>query len=786
MALDSPPNGWGGTPTGAAGATKPLPGLLPNLGADLSGTLARAWAWLRLRFAAALRQEVERRRPFLWLPVAAGAGAILNLTANREPSLLLASACLALFTLVAFAVRAKPLAFAACVGMAALFGGMVSTSLRTAHVAAPVLDRIRITKVSGWIEEWNSRREGARFVMRVQTMEGFAAEATPRRIRLTARSDQNVTAGTYVNVTARLLPPARASLPSGYDFARDAYFVGLGAVGSALGNLRIESEPYAAPLSLRAFAQLDQARNNLAARIRKILPGSAGAVAVAMVTGKRDYLDDDTKDLIREAGIFHIVTISGIQMTLVAGILFWLFRTGLSFSRTLALTYPIKIWAASAAMCGAILYDIGTGSRVGTERALWMTLILMGAVIAGRRAFSMRNLALAALLVIALEPEALLGASFQLSFSAVAALIAVWERRSAAMLAKAAAPKDDDTKVPVQADRRDGLLRLIDHVRHAPGSALFSTLCATSATASFMATNFHELSPYVLIGNPLTLIIIEAFAVPGALIGTLLYPLGLDGWVWWYVGLGIDLVFKAAALIASAPMATVHLPAFAPWTLPFLALGVLSFIIWQTWLLRLSAVPLLAIGLWGAISGEHFDAFVAPSGEAVALRGNDGALAVVGQRPSLFAIEQWLRADADGRAARDALIAGKAGQGDADHRCDALGCVIRSEAAVMSVVLDARAFAEDCQRADVIITPLYAPSGCAAMLVLDKNKLVETGAVGLQFVDGKIAVTAARALDEDRPWSPAPKAGARRKTRLPDQDWRDKDADDSSDAAPLQ
>jgi competence protein ComEC len=66
------------------------------------------------------------------------------------------------------------------------------------------------------------------------------------------------------------------------------------------------------------------------------------------------------------------------------------------------------------------------------------------------------------------------------------------------------------------------------HLIDKPRALLFATLCATSATASFMAYHFHDLSPYVLIGNPLTLTVIELFAVPGALVGTALYPLGLD------------------------------------------------------------------------------------------------------------------------------------------------------------------------------------------------------------------------------------------------------------------
>ena len=125
--------------------------------------------------------------------------------------------------------------------------------------------------------------------------------------------------------------------------------------------------PDPAPLSLRFYAAIDRARNALALRVFNELQGDTGAIAAAMVTGKRDFFSENAKELIRRAGIFHIVTISGIQMSLVAGIFFVGLRRLFAFSRTLALNYPIKKWAAALAIIVAVVYDIGTGSRVGTN-----------------------------------------------------------------------------------------------------------------------------------------------------------------------------------------------------------------------------------------------------------------------------------------------------------------------------------------------------------------------------------------------------------------------------------
>ena len=598
----------------------------------------RLWApgalALRLRalVEAAVEREIALRRPFLWTPVATGAGALLYFLADHEPSLPFALALFAVFALGAWRLRENIRFFIPLLLLACVSGGFFSACWRAARVDAPILPRVGVGFLTGFVEEVDLRRAGARFVLRIASAEGFPGEAAPARARLTIRGEPNFKAGDFIALKARLLPPAHASIPGGYNFARDAYFLGLGAVGSTLGRVEVMPPPDAAPLSLRFYAAVDRARNALAARVYDVLQGDTGAIAAAMVTGKRDYLSNEAKDLIRRAGIFHVVTISGVQMSLVAGIFFVGLRRMFALSRTLALKYPIKKWAAALAILGAIFYDIGTGSRVGTERALVMTAVMLIAVLFDRPAMSMRNLAWAAFFVLAFEPEALLGASFQLSFAAVAALIAVFEARDIGGMKMRAAHEI----LPANASSMRVYARLAHALPTGPATAFISTICATSATAAFMANDFHELSPYVLIGNPLTLAIIEFFAVPCALLGTVLYPLGLDGLVWRYLGVGIEFITQIAKWIASAPGAGIPVKTFAPWTIFFLALGLLSIVLWRGWLLRASAIPFLLIGLIGVSTHTDFDLAVAPDGEAAAVRRAGGGLALVGRRARLF------------------------------------------------------------------------------------------------------------------------------------------------------
>ncbi len=705
-----------------------------------TGEIAPAWG---ARFAAALARETEERRFFLWIPVAAMGGVSLNLAADREPVLWLPALLAIAFASLAWVSRAHPAPRGLFVALAALTAGFLSMGLRTTRVATPVLDHIRIVKLQGLVEEVDLRPVGARLVLAVIDAGDMPSDIAPRRVRVTTRKTPDVVAGDYVALQARLLPPSHAALPGGYDFARDAYFQGVGAVGSTLGAIERRPPPREASWRQRFGAAIDHARNRLALRVNAIIGGDEGAIAAAMVTGKRDFLSNDAKDLIREAGIFHIITISGVQMTLVAGIFFVLTRRLLALSPKLALNYPIKKWAATVAMAGSFFYDIATGSRVGTERALIMTLIVLGAVLLDRRALTMRNLAFAVLAIIVLEPEAILGVSFQLSFAAVAALVAVMEARLARV---------DQGHDPFVPQRRKPVKRgaLAAHFVDKPLGLLLATLCATSATASFMAYHFHDLSPYVLIGNPLTLTIIEFFAVPGALLGTALYPLGLDAPVWLYVGAGIKFILWVARFIAAAPGSTLHVRAFAPFALPFLSLAVMSAVIWRTWTFRAMAIPFALVGLLGAVSGPRYDVIVPPSGEQAALRDADGRLVIVGRKFNAFSAEQWFAADGDDRDPSSAR------QGE--DGCDRLGCVgDLPEGQSLTLVADRLAFEEDCDRAAILVSPLTAPANCRAGEVFDERRLAETGAVGLNWDGQRFQIASDRSPTQDRPWSRAPK-----------------------------
>ncbi len=414
-------------------------------------------------------------------------------------------------------------------------------------------------------------------------------------------------------------------------------------------------------------------------------------------------------------------------MVLAAGTIFWLIRALLALSQTLALRFPVKKIAAGGAMVGATGYCVFSGAEVATVRSLIMTLVMLGAILVDRPALSMRNLALAAIIVLLREPDALLGPSFQMSFGAVAALIAFaerWEERG-----RAAPPSS--------------LPWPLRTLWMAALGIVVTTLLATAATAPFGAYHFQTFNPFGLLGNALALPFVSLCVMPAAVFGVLAYPFGLDWPAWALMGAASEVVLKLANWVATIDHSTLVIPAFGEAALISFALSLLWAALWTT-KLRLLAILPLATGVAVAAKPERPDILIERDGSGVAVRGGEGRLVLAG-RPSPFVIQQWLNADGDSRKPADASLR----EGAA---CDPLGCVIRTrDGRSVAFARERLAIVEDCRRADLVVTPIPWSAPCAARLV-ERGELGRNGATGLVARAGGWRVLQSERPDAERPW----------------------------------
>ncbi|MGP9821833.1 ComEC/Rec2 family competence protein [Salinarimonas sp. NSM] len=712
---------------------------------DVPARIAAAWRrWrlvpLRTRLAAALLIELERRRLLPWGAVLFGIGILVFFQAQvgaGRTGLVLSSAAALVAGIGALRLRSRSLAGGlALAGVAFLAAGFAAAVHRQQVVAAPVLVVPAGGTVAGFVESLEDREGGVRLVLRIDdhdlptTAEGSLR--TPLRVRVTLRGagGNALAPGDWIEARVRLLPPPEAVRPGGYDFAKSAWFAGIGAVGGLVGEPRVLPPPRPPGLALAVAARLDALRNAVTARIAQTVGGQPGAVAAALVTGKRGLITEETNEVLRAAGVYHIVSISGLHMVLAAGTVFFGLRALLAAVPALALAWPIKKIAAGAAILAGALYCVFSGSAVATERALIMTTIVFGAVLLDRTALSMRNLALAALIVLVREPEALVGPSFQMSFSAVAGLIAGAEWQ-------ASRPRR-----PAPPPGRIG--RALRGVRNGLTGIVVTTLIATAATGPFAAFHFQVANPYGILGNVLALPLVTVLVMPAAVLGMALAPLGLDAPAWLGMGAGVAQVIAFSEWVAGLPGARVVVPAFGMHALGLLVAALLVATICVS-RLRLLALPLAVAGMLAASDPDRPDLYIDRDGRGLALRGPDGRLVVLGA-PGDFVLAQWLVADGDSRAPDDPSLA-------AGVACDPLGCVAPLPGVgAVALVREPGAFAEDCARAALLVSRLTAPGWCAAPHVLDRARLARTGAVTLRLHDGALAMETVRRAPETRPW----------------------------------
>ncbi|MBS0244344.1 MAG: ComEC/Rec2 family competence protein, partial [Proteobacteria bacterium] len=312
-------------------------------------------------------------------------------------------------------------------GLAAGALGLAAAKLSSDFVAAPVVSDQPAANITGWIELVEPRVEGGgeRITVRVHAIDGLGAEATPYRVRVRIPAGTPaLTPGDAVRLKASLLPPAGPPLPGAYDFARTAWFMGLGAVGS--GRQRPAPATIEAPIptSLALWAPVERLRQQISRRITAALPGTTGAIAAALITGERGGIPESVNASYRDSGIFHILSISGLHMTIFAGALYVSVRFLLALVPSLALRFEIKKWAAIVGLAGTGGYLLISGGSPPAVRSALMIAMMFTAVLLDRPALALRNVALAALIILMLVPSSFIDVGFQMSFAAVVSLIA--------------------------------------------------------------------------------------------------------------------------------------------------------------------------------------------------------------------------------------------------------------------------------------------------------------------------------------------------------------------------
>lgn len=676
--------------------------------------------------------EAGAGRLLPWVPVAFGGGIALYFAADHEPVLGVVAATAVALTLGAILLR-RSRWFAPALLIAAVAAGLAVATWKTARIAHTVLAKpLYSVSLSGFVETRDIRERTDRFVLRVTAMEAQRSDVKLERVRLSVRKGTAPEVGSFVQLRARLLPPISPVRPGSYDFSRDMFFQGIGASGFVMGAISASVPPDAGGLRLRYAAFMQGLRDAIDTRIRATLEGDNRAIATALLTGRRDAITTPVNDAMFISGLGHVLSISGYHMAVVAGVVFFAVRALLALIPGLAAGFAIKKWSAAAALIAAAFYLLLSGAEVATQRSFFMTAVVLIAVMVDRRAITFRTLAVAALIVLAVAPEALVHPSFQMSFAATLGLVALVQIGMPNLFAS---PDHSATaRVALWGGREIAML-------------FMASMIAGLATTPYAAFHFHRVTPFGVLANLGAMPVVSALVMPAGLLGLLAAPFGLDGVFWWLMGIGIDWMVMVSRWVAGLPGAVGHIPAFGIGPLIAASLGIIVLGLLRTPLRWSGALVLLFAIVWG-LSARQPDVLIAGDGQSVAVRGRDGRLHLIRAGKDSFLLKEWLAADADPRDANATSLADGVS-------CDEAGCVTPlADGRLVALSLRSDALADDCSRAALVVTARPAPPDCAAMVV-NRQRLAAQGALALTQAGDGFAVRAVKARGASRPWSPA-------------------------------
>ncbi|MBE0413295.1 MAG: ComEC/Rec2 family competence protein [Yoonia sp.] len=658
-----------------------------------------------------------------WVPVCLGGGIGWYFAFADEPGPLVFAALAVAAVFVWALSRWSHVAYLPILmGVILVMAGIGLAKWRTENVAGPILSFRYYGPIEGRVVNIDrSASDAPRLTLDRVVLANMPPQNTPARVRVSVHGDQIMTSyrpGETLILTGHLSPPAGPAEPGGFDFQRHAWFLQVGAVGYTRTPVLRLTEPSQAGWAMRIFAL----RIAISTAVQRALPGESGAFAAAIMTGDRSAMAQGTLADLRAANLAHLLAISGLHMGLLTGFIFSAVRYGLAVVPGVALHWPVKKIAAICALVVGALYLALSGGNVATERAFVMVGVMFIAVLLDRRALTLRAVAIAAIIVLVWQPEALVGPGFQMSFSATTALVMAFGYL-----------------------RRFKTYRLPQWMQ-AVLSVFLSSLIAGLATAPFAAAHFNQISHYGLIANLLSVPLMGAVVMPAAVLAACLAPFGLASVGLWVMDFGLRWILFVATQVASMDGALSHVHAPQAVVLPILSLGLLWGVLWQG-RLRFGGVAAVALALLLWQQTARPDLLVAENGSLIGVAGPKGR-ALSRASGNSFVAEIWL--ENDGAPVPQDVAAARPG-------LHVNGRTVSASLGVWQIVQvagkTALADIQGCGGADILISNQrdVGPLPCT---VFDLARLGETGALAFFLTpQGNLQIISARRSAGNRPWN---------------------------------
>ncbi len=614
------------------------------------------------------------------------------------------------------------LAMVAC-GLVFAFG-IAAVWARSTIVGAEPIVRPVVVLIDGKVLEREDQPADGRLrlTLAVRLPQEGAETGTAQKVRVNvplssftdAGVPQGLAEGAVVRLRARLMPPASPMLPGSYDFARAAWFKGLSATGTMVGGLTVLQ-----PAPERGgVAGLQRA---LARHVRTRVDGSAGTIAAAFASGDRGSIAETDEIAMRDSGLTHLLSISGLHVSALVAAAYFVAIRLLALWPALALRVRLPVVAAAVGALAGIGYTILTGAEVPTIRSCVAALLVLGALALGREPLSFRMVAIAAAFVLLLWPESAIGPSFQMSFSAVIAIIAL---STCGPVRAFLAARDEPWW------RRAGRRVVM----------LFVTgVVIELALMPIVQFHFHRAGLYGSLANVFAIPLVTFISMPMIALGLLLDLAGLGAPCWWVVQQSLDLMLWIAHFTASQPGAVRLTAQMSGLAIALFVAGELWLALWQGRVRLAGLVPIAAATalVWAT---PVPDLLVAGDGQQVGITvpGPDGETRLLSLRDSRSAYTHDNMMELAGVSAEPVPLV----EWD-DARCSSAFCTLALERGGRTWVLllgrgraqvEERALAAACAEADIVVSERFLPRSCRPRwLKADRRYLGQSGGLAIDL-----------------------------------------------------
>jgi competence protein ComEC len=690
---------------------------LSSVGDAAEGLLARAGfdrgPWLAVAFAGGIAAWFVLARPVEWVLAASVA-------------LLIVLGAVALWR----GNPARQHLMTACVGMGLLAAaGIGVVWARSEMIGAPAIERPVVAKFDGRVLERIEQPAEDRVRLVLASRDPETDWAIKLRVNVPLEADRpELVEGALVRLQARLMPPAPPMLPGGYDFARAAWFDGLAATGGAQGTLEV-LEPG------KGTAWLGALQRSLADHVRARLAGSPGAIAAAFASGDRGAIAPEDEQAMRDSGLSHLLSISGLHVSALIALAYVLALKLLALWPWLALRVRLPLVAAAIGALAGVGYTLLTGAEVPTVRSCIGAILVLAALALGREPLSLRMVAVGAIVVLLLWPEALVGPSFQMSFAAVIAIVAL----------HGAQPVRD-----FLAPREEGWLAWL--ARRA-AMLLVTGLVIEIALMPIVLFHFHRAGIYGALANVIAIPLTTFVSMPLILLALTLDLVGAGAPAWWLAGKSLEVLLWIARFTSGQPGAVRLMPQMSGTAFALFLAGGLWLALWRGRARLLGLAPTaLATGL--LLATPVPDLLISGDGRHVGITGEGDRLLVLRETKSEFTRDNLL--ELAGVTGEPVPLADWPGA-----RCSEDFCTIgivrggREWQVLMGRSrqrIEERALAAACERADIVVADRWLPFSCRPRwLKADGRTLAESGGLAI-VLDGQAVTRVADSQGEHGWW----------------------------------